>query len=62
MDGRKRYITQITTKDMQEIAAAANAHAGDGIDVIPTSEGLEISIDRAQFTRWVKTIMNGGTI
>ena len=45
MDGKKRYITQITTKDMQEIAAAANAHAGDGIDVIPTSEGLEISID-----------------
>ena len=62
MDNKKRYITQITSKDMEEIAAAANSHGGDGIDVIPTSEGLEISIDRAQFTRWVKTIMNGGTI
>ena len=62
MDGKKRYITQITTKDMQEIAAAANSHGGDGIDVTPTGDGLEISIDRAQLTRWVQAIINGGSI
>lgn len=62
MDSRKRYITQLTVKDMAELAAAANAHGGEGIDVIPTADGLEISIDRSKFTRWVKTIINGGAI
>ena len=62
MDANKRHITDITRRDLAEIAAAANAHGGDGIDVAPTKDGLEISIDRGQFTRWVKTIMNGGNI
>ena len=62
MDANKRHITDITRRDLEEIAAAANAHGGDGIDVTPSNDGLEISIDRGQFTRWVKTIMNGGAI
>ena len=62
MDANKKYLSDITKKDLEEIAAAANAHGGDGIDVVPTNDGLEISIDRGQFTRWVKTIMSGGNI
>ncbi len=62
MDANKKYLSDITRKDLEEIAAAANAHGGDGIDVTPTNDGLEISIDRGQFTRWVKTIMYGGNI
>ena len=62
MDCEKRYITEITRRDLKEIAMATNAHGGDGIDVTPGEDGLEISIDRGQLTRWVKTIVNGGTI
>ncbi len=62
MDAQKRHITEITRRDLEEIAAAANAFGGDGIDVIPTVNGLSIEIDRDQFTRWVKTIINGGNI
>ncbi len=62
MDKDKAYITEISKADLREIAGAANAYAGDGIDVTRTDDGLMISIDRAQFTRWVKTIMNGGNI
>lgn len=62
MDKDKAYITEISKADLREIAAAANTFAGDGIDVTRTDEGLMISIDRSQFTRWVKTIMNGGNI
>lgn len=62
MDKDKAYITEISKADLREIADAANAFGGDGIDVTRTDEGLMISIDRSQFTRWVKTIMNGGNI
>ena len=62
MNANKKYLSDITKKDLEEIAAAANAHGGDGIDVVPTNDGLEISIDRGPFTRWVKTIMSGGNI
>ena len=62
MDKDKAYITEISKADMREVADAANAFGGDGIDVTRTDEGLMISIDRSQFTRWVKTIINGGNI
>lgn len=62
MDKNKRYITQLSGTDMREIADAANIHAADGIDIVRTPEGLEVSIDRDQLTRWVKTIINGGNI
>lgn len=62
MDKNKTYITQITRADLSEIAAAANAYGGDGIDVRKTESGLMVEIDRGQLTRWVKTIINGGNI
>ena len=62
MDKNKRYITQITRADLRDIADAANAYGGDGIDVHKTQNGLMVEIDRAQLTRWVKTIINGGHI
>ena len=62
MDKNKTYITQITRADLSEIAAAANAYGGDGIDIRKTESGLMVEIDRGQLTRWVKTIINGGNI
>ena len=62
MDRNKRYITQITRADLRDIADAANAYGGDGIDVSKTENGLMVKIDRDQLTRWVKTIINGGNI
>lgn len=62
MDANKKHITDLTRRDLKEIADAANAHPGDGIDIERTNDGLRVSVDRGQFTRWVKTIMNGGNI
>lgn len=62
MEPNKQYITQITTRDLKEIASAANAYAGDGIEVERTESGMLIRIDRGQLERWVKTIINGGNI
>lgn len=62
MNADKKHITDITRRDLQEIAAAANSYGGDGIDVDRTNDGLRVSVDRDQLTRWVKTIMNGGNI
>lgn len=62
MDANKSHITEITKKDLEEIAGAANMYPGDGIDISRNQDGYEIKIDRDQLTRWVKTIMNGGTI
>ena len=62
MKADKRYITQITKQDLKEIADAANAHGGDGIDVKPTADGLEISIDKEQFSRWVRILIDGGKL
>ena len=62
MDRNKRYITQITRADLRDMADAANAYGGDGIDVNKTEHGLMIELDRDQLTRWVKTIINGGNI
>lgn len=62
MDANKSHITDITRRDLEEIAAAANSYGGDGIDVDRTNDGLRISVDRGQLARWVRTIMNGGNI
>lgn len=62
MEPNKQYITQITSRDLKEIAEAANAHPGDGIEIERTENGMLIRIDRGQFERWVKTIINGGNI
>ena len=62
MDADKKHITDITRRDLKEIADAANSYGGDGLDVVRTNDGLRVSVDRDQLTRWVKTIMNGGNI
>ena len=62
MEPNKQYITQINTRDLKEIASAANAYSGDGIEIERTENGMLIRIDRGQFERWVKTIINGGNI
>lgn len=62
MEPNKQYITQITARDLKEIAGAANAYPGDGIEIERTENGMLIRIDRGQLERWVKTIINGGNI
>lgn len=62
MERNKTYITQITKKDLEEIADACNVYAGEGIEITRTENGIEIKVDRDQFTRWVKKIMQGGSI
>ena len=62
MDANKRYVTQLSARDLQEIAMAANSHGGEGVDVMPTSDGLEISVDREWLTRCVRKIVNGEPI
>lgn len=62
MDGDKKYITQLSAQDLKEIAMAANSHGGEGANVRPTSDGLEISVDREWLTRCVRKIVNGEPI
>lgn len=58
----KKYLTQITSQDLREIADAANAFGGDGIDVKRTQDGLEISIDKEQLSRWIRVVVQGGKL
>jgi len=62
VDANKRYVTQISGKDMKEIAAAANIHAGEGIVVTQTESGLEVSVDLVILQNWIKTVIQGGNI
>ena len=62
MDPNKSHITEITRRDLEEIAETVNMRSGDGIEISRRGEGIEISIDRSQFARWVKTIVNEGNI
>jgi hypothetical protein len=51
----KEYITQVTAKDLHEIALAANLSAGVGIHVQRAGDALEISIPQEAFKRMVYT-------
>lgn len=62
MDKNKKYITEITKADLEQLAAAANLHVGEGIDVTPTNDGLEISIDRQKLRRWIQMVIEGKPI
>ena len=57
-----QYLSQIDRREFREIVNAANMNPGDGIDITEANGGYQISIDRDQLTRWVKTIINGGNI
>ena len=62
MNSNKKYITEITGSDMREIAMAANAHGGDGIDVSKKDSGLEISIDLKFLQEVVLRILRGQSL
>ena len=62
MNANKKYITEITRTDLREIADAANAYGGNGIDVHRTGQGLKIEIDRQQLVRWIKAVVAGRNI
>jgi len=62
MDSNKRYITQISAKDLKEIAAAANIHQGEGIVITQNESGLEVSIDLMILQNWIKNVIQGKNI
>lgn len=62
MDGKKKYLIQITGSDLREIAMAANAHGGDGINIVPCDNGLEISIDLQFLQEVVLRILRGQSL
>ena len=59
MDANKSYVTQITKNDLKELADAANIHAGEGIVVTPTKDGLEISLDRQYLKMCINACIAG---
>ena len=62
MDGKKKYLTQITGSDLREISMAANAHGGDGINIVQCDNGLEISIDLQFLQEVVLRILRGQSL
>lgn len=58
----KRYITQLSKDDMKAIAAAANMHAGVGLEINNDGNGLEISIDKQTLRMFVRAIIAGKEI
>jgi len=62
MDRNKRYLTQISQKDISEIADAANIHSGDGIVFSRDEKGIEVSIDKQALRTWVNALVQGREI
>ncbi len=62
MDQNKKYLIEITRSDLREIAMAANAHGGDGINIVPCDNGLEISIDLQFLQEVVLRILRGQSL
>ena len=55
-----KHITEISRRDLKEIADVVNLRGGDGIDVDKTDSGLVISIDGDYLAAVVKRIIYGG--
>ena len=52
----KKYITQLTAKDMQEIAAATNLEPGWLVTIDKTEDKIKIGIDYTQFALAMQAI------
>ena len=50
MEANKKYITQITSADLRELAALTHLEAGDGLTISYTSNGVRFDIDYAKLT------------
>jgi hypothetical protein len=62
MRSDKKHLTEITGSDLREIAMAANAYGGDGINVMPVGDRLEISIDLQFLQEVVLRILRGQSL
>ena len=62
MDANKKYLIEITGSDLREIAMAANAHGGDGINILKNDNGLEVSIDLQFLQEVVLRILRGQSL
>lgn len=59
MDSNKSYLTQLNKQDLKELADVANIHAGEGIDLVRGSDGIEISIDRQYLKSCFRAFLDG---
>ena len=57
----KKYLTQVSASDLKEIARAANAEGGEGIEIRAKESVNEIRIDKDQLRIWLWNFyQNGG--
>lgn len=57
-----KYITQLSSNDLKEIANVVNMETGEGIQIDRSKSGMRISVDKQAIRMWVTTIINGGEI
>jgi len=56
MDANIQYITQITAKDLRELAALTHLEEGDGITIQRNGDSIKIGIDRTKLIALLSTI------
>ena len=56
MDPNKKHITEITAKDLQELAALTHLEAGDGIEIKRNGDSIKISLDRDKMRAFLTTL------
>lgn len=56
----KRYITDVTRRDLEEIAAATNPVAGPGIRIDKTGDSIRFRVDEQQLKFWIWTFLKNG--
>jgi len=62
MDANKKYITQLSAKDLREIAQAANVYAGEGLIVTHNDDGICIKVDTSMLQMWIRHVIAGYNI
>lgn len=56
MDPNIKYITEITQKDLRELAALTKLEAGDGVVIEKSGDSIKIGLDREKMRAFLSTI------
>ena len=56
MDGNIQYITQITGKDLRDLAALTHIEEGEGIVIERTGDAIKIGLDRDKMRAFLSTL------
>ena len=56
MEPNIKYITEITAKDLRELAALTHLEQGEGIVIEPTATGIKIGLDREKVRAFLSTL------